>query len=248
MTQTVGKRAIADAGDAFPYVLMYHSISTYTEDPYSVTVDPVRFESQLAWLRALGLRGVSMCELLRARERGGARGLVGMTFDDGYADFAENAVPTLVRYGWTATVFVLSGRLGANNAWDADGPRKALMTAEQVEQVAASGMEIGSHGVLHQSLVDLAEPELSKEISHSHRDLREISGQPVQGFCYPYGHVDPRVAGAVLDEGYEYGMAIWRGPAQGRFALPRTYVGDRDGAIRLVAKRLRHERNSRRRR
>lgn len=246
MTQTVGKRTKADAGHGFPYVLMYHSISVYTEDPYLVTVDPARFERQLAWLRARGFRGVSMRELLEARSRGAANNLVGLTFDDGYADFAENVVPRLARYGWTATVFVLSGRLGADNRWDVEGPRKALMSATQVEQVAAAGMEIGSHGMLHRPLVDLEDDSLRAEVSRSRATLQELSGQPVRGFCYPYGHVDRRVAGAVRASGYDYGTAIWRGSTSGRYALPRTYVGDRDGSLRLVAKRLRHQWVSRR--
>ena len=66
-------------------VLMYHSVEPYTADPYQVTVHPDRFARQLRWLRRRGLRGVSMRELLAARRDGTARGLVGLTFDDGYA-------------------------------------------------------------------------------------------------------------------------------------------------------------------
>lgn len=246
MTQTVGKRTSSRIGTRFPYVLMYHSISAYTDDPYLVTVDPARFESQLAWLRARGRRGVSMAELLQAHRRGSADGLVGLTFDDGYVDFVDNVVPKLHRYGWTATVFVISGRLGEDNGWDLEGPRKPLMTADQVKQAAAAGMEIGSHGVRHNSLVCLEDDVLRSEITRSREVLRGISGQPVDGFCYPYGDVSQRVMEAVRIGGYEYGTAIWRGPLSGRFALPRTYVGDRDGSMRLVAKRIRHEWNSRR--
>lgn len=248
MTQTVGKRTRRNADGGFPYVLMYHSISTYTEDPYLVTVDPARFEDQLAWLRARGLRGVSMRELLDARSRGESADLVGLTFDDGYADFADNVVPRLARYGWTATVFVLAGRIGADNGWDVAGPRKALMTAAQIEQVAAAGMEVGSHGMLHRPLVDLDDRALRAEVSRSRAVLQDLSGQSVQGFCYPYGHVDRRVSDTVRANGYGYGAAIWRGPTSGRYALPRTYVGDRDGSLRLVAKRLRHQWVSRRNR
>lgn len=246
MTQTVGKRTGPQAGSGFPYVLMYHSVSVFTEDPYLVTVDPARFERQLEWLRARGLRGTSMRELLAARARGGARGLVGLTFDDGYEDFVDNVMPRLRRYGWTATVFVIAGRLGGDNGWDPRGPRKQLMTAEQVEQVAAAGIEIGSHSVSHASLVELDEEALRAEATRSRAVLREVSGQRVPGFCYPYGHVDERVVHAVRACGYDYGTAIWRGPVSGRFALPRTYVGERDGSLRLVAKRLRHEWASRR--
>ena len=92
MTQTVSTGTRFDSGRPFPYVLMYHSVSVYARDPYLVTVDPQRFERQLSWLRWSGLRGVSMRELMSARQTGDDRGLVGLTFDDGYADFVLNAL------------------------------------------------------------------------------------------------------------------------------------------------------------
>ena len=228
------------APQPFPYVLMYHSVSEYTDDPYLVTVDPARFERQLRWLRARGCTGVSMRELLAARRAGRARGLVGLTFDDGYTDFAEVVQPLLRRFGWTATVFVIAGMLGGHNRWDPAGPRKPLMTEEQVAEVAAAGMEIGSHSVQHRRLTELEPAELAAEVGKSRPVLQAVSGQPVDGFCYPYGAVDAAVVAAVREAGYGYGCAIWRSPLSGPHALPRTYVGDRDGTLRLDAKRVRH--------
>ncbi|NED86362.1 polysaccharide deacetylase family protein, partial [Streptomyces sp. SID11233] len=84
-------------------MLMYHSVSEVREDPYRVTVTPHRLERQLRWLRRRGLRGVCVATLLAARAAGRGEGLVGLTFDDGYADFLSHAVPLLHRYGCTAT-------------------------------------------------------------------------------------------------------------------------------------------------
>ncbi|MER5394362.1 polysaccharide deacetylase family protein [Saccharopolyspora sp. NPDC002686] len=240
MTQTVSKRTWSDTGRPFPYVLMYHSVAVYQHDPYLVTVDPRRFDQQLRWLRSNDLRGVSMRELMQARRAGDARGLVGLTFDDGYADFARNVVPALRRHGCSATVFVIAGRIGGDNEWDPAGPRKRLMTAEEVQEVAGAGVEVGSHGLLHQYLSYVDEDELFAEVVGSRELLREITGQDVAGFCYPYGDVDRRVVHAVEAAGYDYACAIWRSEASGVHALPRTYIGDRDGALRLRAKHLRH--------
>ncbi len=144
---------------SMPAVLMYHSVTPYQDDPYLVTVSPARFEAQLRWLRRRGLRGVSVAELLAARERGSGHDLVGLTFDDGYADFVEHALPALTRHGCTATVFVIAGRLGGDNAWDAEGPRKPLMTARQVRQAADAGIEIvevwETEQALHRFLTDV---------------------------------------------------------------------------------------------
>lgn len=224
---------------AMPMVLMYHSVDHYEEDPHLVTVTPERFEQQLRWLHARGLRGVGMRELLDAHARGTARGLVGLTFDDGYADFATRAVPALVRYGYTATVFVVTGHIGAYNHWDT-GPPKALMTREQIRAVADFGMEVASHGVRHVPLPEADDVEVREELERSRFALEELLQRPVDGFAYPYGHAGPRDIAEVRASGYDYACAI-RPPEVSRFALARTYVGERDRSLRLRAKLVRHE-------
>lgn len=223
-----------------PAVLMYHSVSPYTEDPYQVTVSPHRFAQQMRWLASRGLRGVSMRTLIAARQRGVEAGLVGLTFDDGYADFPRHALPVLLRHGFSATAFVIAGRLGGENAWDAAGPRKALMTAGQVREVAAAGIEIGSHGLRHVPLNRTSGPALVREQQLSRRILQDVTGTSVGGFCYPYGHLSARVVDGVHIAGYDYGCAIWTSELTGPYALPRIYVGGADGGARLRAKWLRH--------
>jgi peptidoglycan/xylan/chitin deacetylase (PgdA/CDA1 family) len=223
-----------------PAVLMYHSVTWYGSDPYLVTVSPQRFEQQLCWLRRRGLRGVSVAELMAARGGGSGHDLVGLTFDDGYADFVEQVMPALARQHFTATVFVIAGRLGGENSWDSEGPRKPLMTARQVRQAADAGMEIGSHGLRHISLAGATGPALTAEVENSRVVLQGVSGQPVTGFCYPCGDVDERVVRGVRVAGYDYGCAIWPSAQTGRHALPRTYVGEADSGWRLWAKAVRH--------
>jgi len=225
---------------AIPVVLMYHSVTPYQEDPYLVTVKPERFDQQMRWLRKRGLRGASMRELLAERRAAGGRRLVGLTFDDGYTDFVTYAVPILQRHGFTATVFPIAGMLGGENSWDQNGPRKPLMTAGQVRELAGAGMEVGSHGLRHVSLVSATDDELAAEAEESRQILREASGQDVDGFCYPYGHVDGRVVERIRAAGYAYGCAIWRSDLTGRHALPRTFIGDSDTGPRLWAKGARH--------
>ncbi len=223
---------------ALPLVLMYHSVAPYEQDPYLVTVRPERFEQQLRWLHRRGLRGTSMRELLAARREGTDRGLVGLTFDDGYADFGAHALPALARYGFTATVFVIADLLGGSNCWDVAGPRKALMTAREIRDVAQRGMEIGSHSRRHLSLTSTG--ELIAEVAESRAILEDVTGAEIAGFCYPYGHLDAPAVEAVRAAGYHYGCAIWRSLLTGLHALPRSYIGDRDASLRLLAKWYRY--------
>jgi peptidoglycan/xylan/chitin deacetylase (PgdA/CDA1 family) len=93
----------------FPQVLMYHSISRPEVDYDPLCTSPERFEAQMLYLKRHNLRGVSMRELSLALNTGEATALVGMTFDDGYEDFLDAAVPTLEKLGFSATVFVVAG-------------------------------------------------------------------------------------------------------------------------------------------
>ncbi|MGV9934429.1 polysaccharide deacetylase family protein [Streptomyces olivaceoviridis] len=215
---------------------MYHSVGDCSDDPYRLTVSPDRLERQLRWLRRRGLRGVSVTELLAARARGEGRDLVALTFDDGYADFLGNALPLLARWGCTATLFVLPGRLGGDNAWDPLGPRKPLLTADGIRRAAAAGMEIGSHGLTHVDLTRADDGLLKAETAESRAVLEELTNAPVTGFCYPYGTVDGRAVEAVREAGYAYACAIDPGELTGPHVLPRVYIGQNDTAVRLFLK------------
>jgi len=219
-----------------PWVAMYHSVGDCSDDPYRVTVTPDRLDRQLRWLSRRGLRGVSMAELLAARARGEGHGLVGLTFDDGYADFVDNALPVLARWDCGATLFVLPGRLGGDNAWDPLGPRKPLLTADGIRRAAAEGVEIGSHGLTHVDLTKADDATLKAEVTESRSVLAELTGTTVDGFCYPYGTIDARAVAAVQEAGYTYACAIDPGDLSGRHAFPRVHIGQNDTAVRLFLK------------
>jgi peptidoglycan/xylan/chitin deacetylase (PgdA/CDA1 family) len=199
-------------------------------------VSPRRLDRQLKTLRRLGLRGVSVGELCDAMTTGRVRGLVGLSFDDGYADFADHAVPVLKRYGYNATVFVVTERMGKTNDWDT-GPGWPLLDADAVRELAADGIEIGSHTATHVRLAGLDPQTLADELGSSRERLAELLGSPPRGFAYPYGSVDRAARDAVRDAGYRYACAV-SPPRSGvsQLTLPRSYAGERDGAARLAAK------------
>ena len=221
-----------------PMILMYHSVADVGQDPSHLSVAPSLFAEQMTTLRRLGLRGVSICSLLDAMRARRARRLVGITFDDGYRNVLDAAVPTLKRHGFTATVFVITGRLGGTNEW-AKGPSMPLLSANEVSELADAGMEIGSHSMTHTRLAGLSTSQLKVEVSESRARLGELVGAPVRGFAYPYGSMDAAARRAVENAGYDYACAVETPMAEfGIMALPRVYVGERDRAARMTAKRL----------
>ena len=191
------------------------------------------------YLKLRNLRGVSVRELRRAAARGNTRGLVGLTFDDGYENFLQAALPILENLGFTATVFVVSGMLGEENDWQhyyEPRPRLRLLAADGVREVAARRMEIGSHSMTHPKLAGLDPELLDWEVGESRRILRELLDQPVEGFCYPYGNLDGAAVRAVRRAGYAYACTIYEEGRQDEYALPRIPVWQRDNLPRFAAK------------
>jgi peptidoglycan/xylan/chitin deacetylase (PgdA/CDA1 family) len=221
-----------------PMILMYHAVAEMAEDPNPLCVTPSRFAEQMTWLKRHGLRGVGIGTLVDAMRAGRQRGLVGITFDDGYVNVLEAALPVLLRHGFTATMFIVSGLLGGTNQWD-EGPVWPLLSADQVGELAAAGMEIGSHTATHLRLAGVGADQLETEVSGSRASLAELVGAPIRGFAYPWGSMDAEARCAVRDAGYDYACAVDTPMAElGLMALPRIFAAECDGAGRMAAKRL----------
>jgi peptidoglycan/xylan/chitin deacetylase (PgdA/CDA1 family) len=221
-----------------PRVLMYHSISRQGHYD-ALCTSPERFEAQMLHLKRHNLRGVSMRELCRAMTTGDARGLVGLTFDDGYDDFLSTALPALETLGFSATVFFVAGMLGEENTWEHRGgprPQLRLLEADGVREVSERGMEVGSHTVTHPRLSGLDPEMLAREVGDSRRMLGEIVGTPVEGFSYPYGDLDGPAVRAARSAGYDYAVATKKQIEYGIYDWPRTYVGEKDSPLRFGAK------------
>jgi peptidoglycan/xylan/chitin deacetylase (PgdA/CDA1 family) len=224
-----------------PMILMYHGIADVAADPNQLCVSPQRFTEQMAWLERSGLRGVSVATLVDAMSAGQADGMVAITFDDGYTSVLDTALPELASRGFGATAFIISGLLGRTNEWD-EGPVWPLLDAAGIAELAAAGVEIGSHSATHPHLAGLGAGRQGAEVTASREQLEDLLSAPVRGFAYPYGSMDEAARYAVGAAGYEYACAVETPLAQlGPLALPRIYVGQRDSAARMTVKRRLHK-------
>jgi peptidoglycan/xylan/chitin deacetylase (PgdA/CDA1 family) len=213
-------------------IFMYHNIAQAPKglSVYrSLYVSPAAFARQLWLLKRLGYRGLSMRDAMPYL-RGEQRGKVAViTLDDGYVDNLDSALPLLQRYGFTATCYVVSARVGQYNDWDAEklGIRKPLMNAAQLKQWHAGGMEVGAHTRSHPRLSQCDAAQLHEEIHGSKRELEDCLGSPVEQFCYPYGNFDQRVADSAREAGYLAATTTRRGRAvagSDPWQLPRVQV------------------------
>jgi peptidoglycan/xylan/chitin deacetylase (PgdA/CDA1 family) len=147
----------------------------------------------MALLASRGYRGISLKEAIaHRRERGSwPEDRVVITFDDGYANVYEAAMPSMAKHGFTATVFIVSGHIGGYNDWTpppAGLGKRAMLTWEQVSDLAAAGIEIGAHTRNHPDLRWLSAPESEEEIVASREVIEDRLGQAVESFAYPFGH------------------------------------------------------------
>jgi peptidoglycan/xylan/chitin deacetylase (PgdA/CDA1 family) len=225
-------------------VLAYHAIGDLAHDPilapYAVT--PGRFAEQLDALRREGWKFVDLGTVLGAisgAEDAPGRALL-VTFDDAYADLLTEGSALLGERGIPAVVFALSGHVGGTNSWAREGATSLpLLDADGLRAVAASGIEIGSHGVTHRSMPKLTSSDLASELRDS-ADALEALGLPrPRALAYPYGEWNGNVAAAAEAAGYEAAFTVEAGevgPRSDRFALPRVEVLADDTPLRLRAK------------
>jgi peptidoglycan/xylan/chitin deacetylase (PgdA/CDA1 family) len=213
-------------------ILTYHQIAPPAPKgaPYrSLCVAPADFARHMGMLALLGYQGLSMSALmpyLRGERQGK---VVGITFDDGYLNNLEHALPVLARHGFSSTCYAVSQLLGQSNVWDHHKGIAAapLMTAAQLRQWVAAGQEVGAHTRHHVHLNALDEATCRQEIALCKTELELACGAPVNHFCYPYGEfAQPHVA-LVQEAQFHTATTTHRGRSTGGdslWALPRVPV------------------------
>ena len=189
-------------------ILLYHSISDDASAQFKKwTVSPQDFAAQMGHLYENGFTPVTVTRLARAiandRVSLPERPVV-ISFDDGFADFYSQAFPVLDRYGFTATLFVVSGYIGGSAQWlqDQGEAERPMLTWEQITALDAAGIEIGAHTQTHPQL-DTLQPDLAQEqIRGSKLVLEQQLGKRITSFAYPHGYYSPIVRRMVRQAGF----------------------------------------------
>lgn len=165
-------------------------------------VSPGLFARQLAELKRAGFHTPAFARAAA----GGANPErnVFLTFDDGFRDVFEHALPILREHGFRAMLFLVADLIGKTNEWQqrAGDVVEPLMDEAQIREWLAAGHEIGSHTRTHPHLTRLPPEEAREEIVASKKKLEDRFGVAVEHFCYPYGDWNPAVRDLVAAAGY----------------------------------------------
>lgn len=227
-------------------ILLYHSIDVppARDKPFrSLHVHPDRFRSQMVWLKRLGYQGLSMRDALPYLQ-GKKQGKVAViTFDDGFLNTYQHAMPILNELGFTATNYFVANQIGGRNEWDIphDAVEIPCMTAEQMRDWAANGHEVGAHTLDHIYLPGADAAEADRQIADSKTVIESLLGAEVTNFCYPYGGETQAIRDMVQKAGYIHSTTTKRGHAKSTndpFGLPRRYIRRTDNTLFFLKKLL----------
>lgn len=200
-------------------VLAYHSVPAAQRDLFVKQMGMLSRQAKVVHADIDGLP-----------EQGGH--YVAITFDDGYEDVVENALPELKKRGMPSTIFIITDLLGCKRNWEHRGGEDTsdvrLMTHEQLRELPSNLVHIGSHTMTHAFLPKLEVGKLQEELAGSREKLENLLARKIKTFALPYGAYNDTVLRICHEAGYERvftGLPIFAFETPGEFLTGRAVVG-----------------------
>lgn len=132
---------------------------------------------------------------------------IAVTFDDAFQSVYENALPILRNKIIPAAVFVPSGYLGKKPGWIKDPHHpyagEIVMTREQLQNLPADLITVGSHTVSHINPHKVDKNTLRREALESKATLENILNRSVDLFAAPFATLDEKHADVFIQAGYK---------------------------------------------
>ncbi len=187
-------------------ILLYHSVSDNPAHWISrFTVTPRAFADQLDAVAASGATPLTVSRLIEGRNGGSLpERPVLVTFDDGFADTREAALPELARRGIAATVYVTTGFL-EQGSWPQGSP---MLDGAALRELAQGDVEVGGHSHTHPQLDTLTRNKSRDELRRCKSLLEDALSMPVRSFAYPHGYSSAAVRRQVQEEGFDSACGV----------------------------------------
>ncbi|MDD3375379.1 MAG: polysaccharide deacetylase family protein [Candidatus Omnitrophica bacterium] len=204
-------------------IIMYHNVEEKTDVHRLNGVGTSNFEYQMSFLKRNHYNVISLDALVEAivNNEKIPHNTVVLTFDDGYEDNYLLGFPILKKYGFPATIFISSAKIGT----------EGYLTWDQIREMEQFGIMAGSHTLSHVYLPGVSEEEQIKEIRDSKRAIERKVGHPIYNLCYPTGGFNDFIKKIAKDFGYKSACTTNRGYDQLNkdvYELNRIRFGDRD--------------------
>ncbi|MCZ6593383.1 MAG: polysaccharide deacetylase family protein [Bacteroidetes bacterium] len=184
-------------------VLVYHHVlpanakvdESILNSPF--TISDSEFYKQMLFLSQSGYKAIHLNQLLTATKEKPQTKFdhnkpIVITFDDGWIDNYEYAVPILKSFNFSATFFVITSYV------DSAG----CMSVAQLLEIQQAGMKIESHAHTHTPLELLSNSEMQWELTHSKNLLEEHLEKNVAFISFPHGSYNKKVLEAAKNAGY----------------------------------------------
>ncbi len=216
-------------------ILMYHKVLPQAEfSQHKTYVTSKRFAKHMRFLAKHHFTPLTFKDYFAFRD--GQLSLIDfpkkpiiITFDDGYLNNFQYALPIMQRYNFTAVIFALGDLNLQHNQWDAmmGEPRHVLMDCQQLKELSIAGFEIGAHSLTHPDLTKLSPSKAYTEILQSKKNLEVALQQTIISFAYPYGRYNVEVKDLVKKAGFYCAVATDTGGLRledDKFAIFRVNV------------------------
>lgn len=214
-------------------ILAFHGVEISPGDVYEISRE--QFALQMQHLADQGYRVIGLDEHVDRLRTGKPldRSIV-ITFDDGYASVIDNALPVLQRLGFTATVFLPTGKIGMAGPEPKAGvgSRPGFMSWQDATQLRALGFLLGGHTMNHRDLTRLTTEQAEEEICGSLQHLRAHFRQEFMPFAYPYGQYNSATAAQVKQAGFD--CACGYGDILGNSRLTDPYLLRRESIVQTT--------------
>jgi peptidoglycan/xylan/chitin deacetylase (PgdA/CDA1 family) len=160
-----------------------------------------------------------------------------LTFDDGYTDFADRAMPILRRQGVApAAVFVCPEHVGQDAHWNYRARQvRRHMDRATLRQLSSEGVAIEAHGLRHRNFCQIAPAQLAEELDVCRQWFARELDRETSLLAYPYGDYLAEHL-PVVGERLAYAFTVIHGTGFGdRRAISRRCVGEQTSQERLLA-------------
>ncbi len=171
------------------YVVFYHRIANTHLNDWTMTT--AKFQQQMEWLQSnFDMVDLAECQR-RIRSGHNDRPTVSVTFDDGYAENGEFAIPYLIDHGIPTTYFVTTHHTVNQERFGHDADRDQPLptnTIDTLRAYAAAGIEIGAHSRTHFDMGQAVDPgRIVDEVLTATREMELLIGRRIRYFAFPYG-------------------------------------------------------------